>query len=48
VSNNQPMFLRFNIAFVFSFVCLVLATPAWSDYEAGEGAYQRGDYATAG
>ena len=45
VSDNQPMFLRFNIAFVLSFVCL--ATPAWPDYEAGEGAYQRGDYATA-
>jgi hypothetical protein len=45
VGNNQPMFLRFNIAFVLSFVCL--ATPAWPDYEAGEGAYQRGDYATA-
>jgi len=45
VSNNQRMFFRFNIAFVLSFVCL--ATPAWSDYEAGEGAYQRGDYATA-
>ena len=45
MSNNQPLFLRFNIAFVFSFVCL--ATPAWSDYEAGEGAYRRGDYTTA-
>ena len=39
------MVLRLTIAFVLSFVCL--ATPAWPDYEAGEGAYQRGDYATA-
>jgi uncharacterized protein len=45
VNNNQPIFLRFNIAFVFSFVCL--STPAWSDYEAGEGAYRRGNYTTA-
>jgi len=37
--------LRFNIAFVLSVVCL--ATPAWSDYMAGEDAYHRGDYATA-
>ena len=39
------MFLRFNIAFVLLVVCL--ATPAWSDYKAGEDAYHRGDYATA-
>jgi TPR repeat protein len=37
--------LRFNIAFVLSVVCL--ATPAWSDYMAGEDAYHRGDNATA-
>ena len=30
---------------LLSFVCI--ATPAWPDYEAGKGAYQRGDYATA-
>jgi TPR repeat protein len=39
------MVLRLTIAFVLSFVCLV--TPAWSDYKAGEDAYNRGDYATA-
>ena len=33
------------ITFVLSFVCL--ATPTWSDYKAGEDAYNRGDYATA-
>ncbi len=26
---------------------LVLAPPAWSDFQAGLGAYNRGDYATA-
>jgi TPR repeat protein len=39
------MVLRLTIAFVLSFVCL--ATPTWSDYKAGEDAYNRGDYATA-
>jgi hypothetical protein len=39
------MVLRLSIAFVLSFVCLT--TPTWSDYKAGEGAYQRGDHATA-
>jgi TPR repeat protein len=39
------MSLRFPIAVVLSFVCL--AVPAWADYEAGEGAYRRGDFATA-
>jgi uncharacterized protein len=39
------MVLRLTIAFVLSFVCL--ATPTWSDYKAGEDAYNRGDFATA-
>ena len=39
------MSLRFTIALVLSIMCL--ATSAWSDYEAGESAYRRGDYATA-
>jgi TPR repeat protein len=39
------MVLRLTIAFVLSFACL--ATPTWSDYKAGEDAYNRGDYATA-
>ena len=39
------MLLRYNIAVVLLVVCL--ATPAWSDYKAGEDAYHRGDYPTA-
>jgi TPR repeat protein len=39
------MSLRFIIAVVLSIV--PLAVPAWSDYKAGEDAYNRGDYATA-
>lgn len=45
MSDDRPMSVRFNIAFVLVVVCL--ATPAWSDYKAGEDAYHRGDYATA-
>ena len=37
--------LRFPIALVFLFVCLVV--PAWADYQAGMDANNRGDYATA-
>jgi len=37
--------LRLPITLVLSIVCL--ATPAWSDYKAGEDAYHRGDYKTA-
>ncbi len=33
------------IALVLSTVCL--ATPAWADFQAGNGAYNRNDYATA-
>ena len=39
------MSLRFPIAFVLSFVCLVV--PAWADFQAGMDAYNRGDYGTA-
>jgi hypothetical protein len=39
------MSLRFTIPLVLSFV--FLATPTWSDYKAGEDAYNRGDFATA-
>jgi TPR repeat protein len=45
VSDKRPMFLRFTIALVLSFVCL--AAPAWADVQAGVDAYKRGDYATA-
>ena len=45
MSENRPMSLRFPIALVLSIICL--AAPAWADYEAGLGAYERGDYATA-
>jgi hypothetical protein len=37
--------LRFPVALVLSMVCLV--APAWADFNAGEKAYHRGDYATA-
>jgi len=30
-----------------AFLCLLLATPAWADFDEGWAAYQRGDYATA-
>jgi hypothetical protein len=36
---------RLPIAVLLSIVCL--AVPAWADYQAGEEAYHRGDYATA-
>ena len=39
------MSLRFPIAVVLSIVCLTV--PAWADFQAGEDAYHRGDYATA-
>ena len=45
MSKNRPMLLRFPIALVFLFVCLVV--PAWADYQAGMDANNRGDYATA-
>jgi hypothetical protein len=45
MSDNRSMSLRFPIALVLSIICL--AAPAWADYEAGLGAYERGDYATA-
>jgi uncharacterized protein len=37
--------LRFPVALVLPIVCL--AAPAWADFNAGEKAYHRGDYATA-
>jgi TPR repeat protein len=45
MSNERPMSLRFAIALVLSIICL--AVPAWADFQAGEDAYDRGDYATA-
>ena len=45
MSDNRSMSLRFPIAVVLTIICL--AAPAWADYEAGLGAYERGDYATA-
>ena len=30
-----------------AFLCLMLATPAWADFDEGVAAYRRGDYATA-
>ena len=39
------MSLRFITPLVLSIVCL--AVPAWADFQAGEDAYHRGDYATA-
>ena len=39
------MSLQFPIAVVLSIVCL--AVPTWADYQAGEDAYNRGDFATA-
>ncbi len=41
----MPFSLRFPIALVLSIVCL--ATPAWADFQAGNDAYNRKDYATA-
>ncbi len=41
----MPTPLRFPIALVLSIVCL--ATPAWADFQAGNDAYNRKDYATA-
>ncbi len=41
----MPFSLRFPIALVLPIVCL--ASPAWSDFQAGMDAYDRGDYATA-
>ncbi|RPH74496.1 sel1 repeat family protein, partial [bacterium] len=35
----------FPVALVLSIICL--AAPAWADFNAGENAYHRGDYATA-
>ena len=45
MSGDLPMSLRFTITLVLSVICL--AAPAWADYQAGEEAYHRGDYATA-
>jgi len=45
MSDERPMSLRFTIALVLSVICL--AASAWADYQAGEEAYHRGDYATA-
>ena len=41
----MPISLRFPIALVLSIVGLV--TPAWADFQAGNDAYNRKDYATA-
>ena len=41
----MPIVFRFPIALVLSIVCL--AAPAWSDFQAGMEAYNRGDYPTA-
>ncbi len=41
----MPFSLRFPIALVLPIVCL--ASPAWSDFQAGMDAHDRGDYATA-
>ena len=45
MSDDRLIALRFPIALVLSIVCL--AAPAWADFNAGEEAYHRGDYATA-
>ncbi len=42
---DRPIFFRFAIALVLSFVCL--AVPVWADFEAGMDAADRGDYETA-
>ncbi len=41
----MPIFLRFPIALVLLIVCL--STPTWADFQAGDEAYDRGDYTTA-
>ncbi len=41
----MPFTFRFSTALVLSIVYLV--TPIWADYNAGEDAYDHGDYATA-
>ncbi len=41
----MPSSLRFPIALVLSIVCL--GVPAWADFQAGNDAYNRKDYATA-
>jgi TPR repeat protein len=41
----MPIVFRFPIALVLLIVCL--AAPTWADFQAGEDAYLRGDYATA-
>ena len=45
MNNNRPIPLVFPIALVLSIVCLTAS--AWADFNAGENAYHRGDYATA-
>ena len=45
MSNDRPRTLQFPVALVLSIMCL--AAPAWADLNAGEKAYQSGDYATA-
>ena len=45
MSDERSILLRFTIALVLSIVGL--AAPAWADFNAGEKAYHRGDYATA-
>jgi TPR repeat protein len=45
MSDHGSKSLRFPVALVLSLVCL--AAPAWADFNAGEKAYHRGDYATA-
>jgi len=45
MSDHCSKSLRFPVALVLSIVCL--AAPAWADFNAGEKAYHRGDYATA-
>ncbi|TKS60033.1 MAG: hypothetical protein EWM72_01718 [Nitrospira sp.] len=45
MSDKRPMSLRFPIVLVLSIVCL--AAPAVAGIDAGNEAYDRGDYATA-
>jgi uncharacterized protein len=45
MSDHCSMSLRLTVTLVLSIVCL--AAPAWADFNAGENAYHRGDYATA-
>ena len=45
MGDNRSRSLRFPVALVLSIGCLT--APAWTDFEAGEKAYSRGDCATA-